>query len=77
MNDKNLLNLLEFTKLIDKKVYVFPTSYKDKEYGTLFSQTYRMMYFEKLRGVGKMNVKVKVPENKNLMYTILSDEQLI
>lgn len=76
LKDNVLMNLLDFSKSIDKKTYVFPTSYKEMQYGSSLSSTYSMIYIEKLRGVKKTNVKVKFPDNKNIMYTILSEEQL-
>ncbi len=76
MHDNNILNLLEFSTDIDKKTYIFPTSFEGKEYGASFSQKYRMMYIEQIRGTSRKNLKVKIPGTKNLMYTILSEEQL-
>lgn len=76
LQDSNLLNLLEFSNSIGKKTYVFPTSYNSVEYGTSLSSKYCMMYIERLRGINKTNLKVKFPDSKNLMHTILSEEQL-
>jgi hypothetical protein len=76
LNDRNLMNILEFAKSADKHAYVLPTFFNGKDYGEFLSKDYCMLYIEKLRGVKKMNLKAKSPNSKNLMYTILNGEQL-
>ncbi|NCB01157.1 MAG: hypothetical protein EOM67_03195 [Spirochaetia bacterium] len=76
LQNNSLLNLLEFSKVINKATYIIPTKYEETVYGESFSKQHMMMYFEQARASAKIILKIKSPEQKNILRTVVSEEQL-
>ncbi len=76
LQDQKLLNLLDFSTNLSKPTYIFPTRYEQNVYGESFSSRHNILYIEQSKMSNKRILKVKNPNIKNMMQTIINVEQL-
>jgi hypothetical protein len=72
MENKELLNNLQFSTTIGKRVYILPTSYNSIIYGESLYPQYPLLLIEKENRGNGLNLKIKKPEQKNFLHTISS-----
>ena len=72
MENKELLNNLQFSTTIGKRVYILPTSYNSIIYGESLYPQYPLLLIEKENRGNGLNLKIKKPEQKNFFHTISS-----